>query len=236
VLKQPLDRCEAGAAGNQHHRVGRRFAQRELAERALDLQHLALAHATEDVLGEVAAGDEAHVQLERAIVVWRVGERVGAVPALAGDHLDVLPGHELHPPVARQLQLQAHDVVVEPLEPPDAHREPLGTQLAGLVDLVDLDHQVLRRARLAEQCETRLRLASLDTIRRLARVGHLPIQQACLAGATGAVAAAVGQYQALAQGRIEQALVGRGLEAMTARLDPDGVGHGAYLGLDEASL
>jgi hypothetical protein len=116
--------------------------------------------------------------------------------------------------------------VGEPLHGLDAHRQALGGQLPGGVDLAHLESQVAARACLAEEGVAVLALARLDPFRRLARVGDAAADDPALAGTAGAVAAAVGEDQAVALGRREQALVGRGLEAVAAGLDPDGVGHG----------
>ena len=52
--------------------LARILAQEEGAERALEAQDVALLHLAEHVVGELAAGDVAHVQLDQLVVVRRV--------------------------------------------------------------------------------------------------------------------------------------------------------------------
>ena len=64
---------------------------------------------------------------------------------------------------------------------------------------------------------------------RLVLVGallHAAFDQAALAGTTGAVAAAIGQADALADGRSQQGLVGFGRESAARGLQGDGETHG----------
>jgi len=65
----------------------------------------------------------------------------------------------------------------------------------------------------------RLRLAVVD----------LAAQHLAATGAAGAVLAAVGQRQALAQGGIEQGFVGLDRKLAAARLDSDLIAHGFLL-------
>jgi len=58
-------------------------------------------------------------------------------------------------------------------------------------------------------------------------VVHLAAQHLALAGAAGAVAAAVGHGQALAQGGFQNGLVGFGREMVLAGFDGDGKAHGS---------
>jgi hypothetical protein len=82
-------------------------AQEEAAVRALHAQDVLFLHGTEHMVGELAAGHVADVQLDRGRacpVVRRVGHAVAAARAVAQDELDVLAGVVLEVLVGRQLQ------------------------------------------------------------------------------------------------------------------------------------
>jgi hypothetical protein len=64
VLDQRLDRREAGARGQQHHRLVRVLAQEEAAERAFHAQDLLFLHRREHVVGELAARHVPDVQFD----------------------------------------------------------------------------------------------------------------------------------------------------------------------------
>ena len=66
-----LDRREAGAAGDEDHRLVGFLAQVERAERPLDAQDLASLVLREQRVGEEAAGHVPDVQLEQRVVVRR---------------------------------------------------------------------------------------------------------------------------------------------------------------------
>ena len=111
VLDDALDRREAGAAGEQDHRLVAVLAQKERAERSLEAQDVALLHLVEHVLGERAAGHVADVQFDVRLVLRRVRHRIGAALAVAQDDLDVLAGQKLQPFVGRQVEIQRGHVV-----------------------------------------------------------------------------------------------------------------------------
>jgi hypothetical protein len=114
LLDQRLDRREAGAAGQQHDRLRQAARGRPRSSRRKKLPNgpsarrmSLLLERAEDVVGELAAGHVAHVQLDRrraAQRVRRVGHAVAAPRAVAQDELDVLPGAVAEVLVGRQLQ------------------------------------------------------------------------------------------------------------------------------------
>src|SRR6185369_14971736 len=64
VLDHSLDRREAGARGDEHQRLVGILAQEECAQRPFEAQDVALLHLGKDVVGELPAGDVAHVQFD----------------------------------------------------------------------------------------------------------------------------------------------------------------------------
>src|SRR6185369_853838 len=123
VLDDRLDRRESGSRGEQDDRLLAVLAQEEAAERPFDAQDLLLLHRAEDVVGELAAGQVADVQLELRLVddgMRRVGHRVAAPGTVAQDELDVLAGAVLEQVVGGQLQANDRDVGRGPVDRDDA--------------------------------------------------------------------------------------------------------------------
>ena len=110
VLDHRLDRREAGAAGDEDHRLVGFLAQVERPERPFEAQDLAALVRREQRVGEEAAGHVPDVQLEQRVVVRRGGEREAAAMPVLQQEVDVLPGEVLQPLVRRKLELHDRDV------------------------------------------------------------------------------------------------------------------------------
>ena len=59
VFDNGFDRCKAGAAGDQQHRLFRVFAQEEATMRTIDTQQVAFFQAVENVFGEFSTRNQA---------------------------------------------------------------------------------------------------------------------------------------------------------------------------------
>jgi hypothetical protein len=131
----------------------------------------------------------------------RIGHAVAAPRAVAQDELDVLAGAVLEVLVGRQLHAQHDHVGRRAL---DAHHAAGHLQhrvLAGAGHGARLDHAVGLRRGAAGQDPAGLFLVGSAPCSWCAPWITRPGQQAALARAAGAVAAAVGQADALADGR-----------------------------------
>ena len=177
------------------------LAQEEAAERAFDAQDVLLLHRAEHMVGELAAGHVAQVQLDRrraAQVCRRVGHRVAAPRAVAQDELDVLAGAVLEgrgwPAVAASSP---------------RHRAP-GGRSAARARASSAPGTRRRQARLRASTtqsvcgvaqQVRIQPASSSAADKAFRWCTpwitRPFEQAALARAAGAVAAAIGQADAL---------------------------------------
>ena len=200
VLDDRLDRREAGARGDEDDRLVRVLAQEEGAERPLEAQDVALLHLAEHVVGELPAGDVAHVQLDQLVVVRRIGHREAAPRAVLEQELDVLAGEELQALVGRQLQVQHHHVVGEPLQLLHAAGQRLHLDVLRVAPMVRAS--ITRSPSGLRLAEERLALRLLLVGQRLLLVHavvDLPFEELALAAAAGAVAAAIGQDDLLAQ-------------------------------------
>ena len=225
MLEDALQRCEAGAAADENNRPVGVLAQEKGPQRPLDAQQGLFLHVVEDLVGKQPAFHVADVQLDELVVVRRVGngERAGVVAP--DQHIDVLPGEKLQAFRGGHLQVDANDVVGEVLEFLDAGGQRLDLDVAGRVDLAHLDGQVAVRACLAEQ-----RLAGGGIViaegRRIAVfVADAAVDDTAHAGAAGPVAAAVGQYNPLAQRGIEDGFTGIHREGVAAGLYCDLIRH-----------
>jgi hypothetical protein len=228
LLDQRLDGRKAGAAGQQDHGLGGVLAQEEAAEGAFHAQDVALLHRAKDVVGEQAARHVAQVQFDgrrAAQLVWRIGHAVAAPRAVAQDELDILPGAVLQVLVGRQLQAQHRHVGCGPL---------MAITRVGIFSTGNSPAPgTLRACTVQSLCgvaqQVRIRpAASSAADRRLALVGavlHRP-EQAALAGAAGAVAAAIGQADALADGGGSMASSRSTVKTAARGLQRDGETHG----------
>ena len=77
VFQDGFDGRKTRARGQEHQRFVRVFTQEEAALRALDALDFFFFHRTKDMVGELAAGHVADVQLNRRRTfnegVWRIG-------------------------------------------------------------------------------------------------------------------------------------------------------------------
>jgi hypothetical protein len=183
------------------------------------------------MVGELAAGHVAQVQLDHGHAgggqrVRRAGHAVAAAAAVAQDDLDVLARVVLDDVVGGQLQAHAHHVVRQALQLGHARGHLLDRESPRVRDLARLQHHVALRHAAAGQHVAggfflgRERLALVRAMPDVAR------DLLALARAAGAVLAAVGQADALADAGRQHRLAGVGLEGAAAGLHGDGVGHG----------
>ncbi|MNN20480.1 hypothetical protein D3C81_1337610 [compost metagenome] len=164
----------------------------------------------------------ADVQLDRAFLVGRRGDGVAAALAVTQQEFHVLAGQVLHALGGGQLQADGDDVVRQALQRAHAAGNLLDGDVAGAVHFPALDGDVRGGVGAAEQ-----RAAFGLFLRRQRRGGMVALDEAAfdhtaLAGAAGAVLAAVGQADAVAQGRAEDGFIGSHLELVAA-------GHDGYL-------
>ncbi|MBX3607875.1 MAG: NAD-dependent epimerase/dehydratase family protein [Piscinibacter sp.] len=228
VLDDRLDRREARAAGQQHDGLVAVLAQEEAAERPLQAQDLLLLHRREDVVGELAARHVADVQLDEGLVglgVRRVGHRVAAPCTVAQDELDVLPGVVAQRVIGRQLHRQHGDVGRGALDRHHAAGHLAHRELARARYGARLDHEVGLRRGAAGEDQPGFLLGRRKRLGLVRAVDHAALEQTALAGAAGAVLAAVGQADALADGGHEDRFVAIDAEGPAAGLDGDGEGH-----------
>ena len=221
VLDLRLDRREAGAAGHEDDRLVGVLAQVEGAQRALEAQDGALLHLLEDVAREGAARRLAHVQLQELVVVRRVGHGEAAPLAVLHQDVDVLAREELQPLAGGKLERDDRDVVGGLLHLLHAAGQRADREVLRAGELAHLEDDVGERPRAAGE---RLAGELLGVVQRallVVAVDELARAQDALAGAAGAVAAAVRQADALAQGGLEDGFAGGDLERVAARLEPD---------------
>jgi hypothetical protein len=111
-------------------RIGRwPVVQREATHRPFEFEHVAFAHALEDLGGEAPARHQAHMQFDRPARARGVGEGEGA-PGVVFEHdVDVLPGLEGERFARRQGQLEPHHVGAKAA--PCATPWPAGAARAG---------------------------------------------------------------------------------------------------------
>ena len=122
---------------------------------------------------------------------------------------------------AGSLQMQRHHVVGEPLHLLHAARQRADRDVARRADGPRLDHEVAERLRLAEE-RLALRFFLLGAAPSSGRCRSRPgLRDLALAGAAGAVTAAVGQHQVLAQRRREDRFALLDVEFVSAGLDLD---------------
>ena len=156
------------------------------------------------------------MQLQELVIVRRVGERVGPLPAVAHQYLDVLAGAEHQALALGQLQPDAHHVVGESFQARHARRQRPHLRRRAGAGLADAQGQIAARTRLAAQAEALppFRLVQRRGLRPV-RVVDLAGEDLRLAGAALAVATPVRQRHALAQRGVEYGLLG-GVEGVPA--------------------
>src|SRR6185295_3303436 len=218
VLDYRLDRCEAGAAGDEDDRLVRVFAQKEIAERPLDSQDLAALEFVEQLAAEIPAGDVPDMQVEQRVVLGRGRDRETAPATVLEQKIDVLAGQVLQTVVRGKLQGDDRDVggdLVDLFDPAGQLADP---DVAGLSHFAYFDDEVGLRPG-----DTKQRIAlSFVCIGQRARL-VVPIvddalEQMALASAAGTIAAAIRNHQVGAHRRREHGLVVVAGERMLAGL------------------
>ena len=142
VFHQRLDRREARATRKQNHRLGRFVAQEKTAIGTLKAQDVLFLHAAEDMTSEFSVSDQANMELQEAVIMWRVGDGKRATLAVLQQELDVLPGEKLQALVGRQLEVQHDDVISHALDPLHAAGHDLDRNVLGCADFTAFQHQV----------------------------------------------------------------------------------------------
>src|SRR5574343_740455 len=225
MLDDGLDRCEAGAAGEQDHRLGRILAQVEAAVWAVETQDVTHLHGREHLVGELAARYVADMQLQQRIVVRRIGQRETALLAVLEQDVDILAGEELQAFAGRQAQVQLDDVRRQAFQFFDARGQGFDRDLRARGDLLALNDQVGLRLGAAIKRQAGGFFVVLQGVRLGLAVVYAAGLDMPLAGAAGAVLAAVRHGQALAQCGVEYGFVGLGHKLAAAWLDGDLVAH-----------
>ena len=171
------------------------------------------------VLGKSASGDVANLQLQAVVLAGRVGQRKGAPPTVAQQHIHVLTGQILQALGSRQHQLQADDVVGELVFLCDPARQVAHHDFLLGVDLLDLYAEIGGGTRHAQKRE-RLRLVQgCQGFRSSMGILDPALEDAAFAGSAGAIAAAIGKGETLAKCRVQHALIRAGLQLVAAWLD-----------------
>ncbi len=195
-----------------------------------------LLHGAEHVVGELAARHVADVQFHHGRAggaaghrphqgVRRVGHAVAAPRAVFEDELDVLARMKLHHVVGRQLKRDAHHVVRQALQLRHAHRHLADRESAGLGDLARFEHHIAVRHAAAGQHVAGGFFLGRQRLALVRPVHHGTLDLLAFAGAAGAVLAAIGQADALADGRSQHRFAGLGGETAPAGLYGDGEAH-----------
>lgn len=95
VLDNRLDRRKTRAAGDQHNRLRRVFAQKKAAVRPVQADDVARFHGIKYLPGKLPARHLADVQMQTGIIMRRVSQRERAAPAILEQNIDILAGQEL---------------------------------------------------------------------------------------------------------------------------------------------
>lgn len=166
------------------------------------------------------------MQFQGLVGMRRIGDGKAAAAAVLQQDVDVLAGEELQALAGGQPELQQHHVGRQARHLLHAagqrpHREVAhGARFARFYD------EIGKRPRAAKQGVAPCRLVVGERPFRMQATVDLPRHHATLAGAAGAVAAAVGKMNARCQRGAQQGIAGLDLELMPAGLDRDAIGHG----------
>ena len=171
------------------------LAQIERAERPLETEDLASLVLGEQRVGEKAVGNVADVQLEQLVVVRRRGQRKAAALAVLQQEVDVLPREILQALVGRQLDPDDRDVGRDLLDRLDAAWQALDLDVAGAPHFAHFDDEVGLRRGAAEERQARALLVFGQRRLLVRAVVDAAGEDPALAGAAGAVAAAVRQHE-----------------------------------------
>ncbi len=167
----------------------------------------------------------ADVQLQQGIVVRRIGQREAALPAVLEQDVDILSGEELQAFAGRQFQVDCHDVGRQPFDLLDARGQGLDRDVACRAKLPALQRQIGLCPGAAEECQAVGLFRVAERLRLCLPIVDAAGEHFPLARTAGAIAAAVGQGQALAQRGVEDRFVGLGGKLPAARPDGNLVAH-----------
>ena len=160
-----------------------------------------------NVVGKSASGDVANLQLQTIVLAGRVGQRKGAPPTVAQQHVHILAGQILQALGSRQHQLQADDVVGELAFVRDPARQIAYHDFLLGVDLLDGDTQIGGCACHAKQRKSLGLIQGCQGFRKSVGIVDRALEHAAFARSAGTIAATVGKGKTLAQGRVQHALV-----------------------------
>ena len=141
------------------------------------------------------------------------------------EHIDVLAGKKLQALGFRDFQVNADDVMCQVFKLVYPAGQGSDLDVSGCIDLTYLYGQVTVRPGLAEQCLVVAGITGIECGRQPVPVIDRTTDDIAHAGAAITIATAIGQYNALAQCRIEDRLGRLDLECMAAGLYGDLVGH-----------
>ena len=148
-----FDRRKTGAPRQQDHRlVG--FAQMEAAVRAIEAQDVAYLHGAEYLIGEQAARQVAHMQLQRCRIMRRVGDGEATALAVLEQNVDVLPGMELEHFSRGQTQGDDCDIAGRLFQCFDTTGQGLDRDIRRAAHIFDLHGHIGLRHGAAQQCKT----------------------------------------------------------------------------------
>ena len=174
------------------------------------------------MVGEFAARHMPDVQLQPSGQgVWRIGHRIAAPRPVTQQKLDILPGVVAKAVVSRELQLEQHHIRRLFLQLVDPGRHFLDREGAFTGDLARLQQHIAVRHATTGQHQAGGFFLRAQCLALVHAVHHVAAELFALAGAAGAVFAAIGQADALAYTGCEHGLTGHGGEDPTAGLYAD---------------
>ena len=127
----------------------------------------------------------------------------------------------------RQLEFEDHDIAGHLFESLHPAGKLLDRDVAAVRDLLAFQHEVRARFGAAEQCQAGLFVGIRKRRRRYLAVIHRAFQNAPLARATGAVAAAVGKQKAGVEGCLQNGGIFGRVKLLATGLDRDSKRHDA---------
>jgi len=163
----------------------------ELALRPLDTHRVYILQPGEYLLDEGVTGATAQVEVQVSLVAGTARDRERCLRPIAEREPHRLPGEEAQPVAARRLQVQQAHVIAHRAHRLDARIDRLQRHVGRAVRLARLDHQVGRRRVAAHEHRPRGLLGRGKGVIRVMQAVHLAGDDARLALAAAADAAAV---------------------------------------------
>lgn len=225
VFDNRLDRRETSTAGDQDDRLDSVFAQIKSAVRAVDAQDVAALQGAENLLSEQPPRDVANVQLQHGVVMRRIGQGKAAFFAVLEQNIDVLAGPELQPFAGRQAEVHFDDVRRQFFQLFDTRRQCLWRNVIDRAKLLAFDDQIRFGMGATVKRQPVSDFFRLEGVTLCFAVVDRAREHFSLAGTTGAILAAVGQGQALAQCGVKQCFIGFGGKLAATRLNGNLVAH-----------